>query len=331
MAVRTAGRHIRVGLVRASNLAVASVAVVGGLAILVAAAFVVPTAAAEPRRVVDRYRVSATAGDVDYGNRDTRAGVIVANRPGGLYMGRLFPAEEFGVVDPRYESDKGSHYFPATIGDTGFCAWVGPSNGVPAATAYYERVDDVAGAVTSEAGEEVATGASGASTTRREGCDRERTAWLHERLNAGTIYEDVNCPLPSEPWSESIATWGGYTHTTQPTHVFYNADWRWDNGGYAAAPKGGPIATLPAGSGVYYRYTARGGVLAAVFIDGRSGGHGWAFIDAASVPKVKYWSRPERSPDYTAIPCDASEDPGTPVLPPAAIQALAWLVGLPAR
>ncbi|MGH2906708.1 MAG: hypothetical protein ACRDKI_08045 [Solirubrobacterales bacterium] len=264
------------------------------------AVFAASLAFSAPANAGERLRVTA---DRDYGRNYTtgvdRLGVFVANRPGGLYMGRLMVGDTFVATGAEYKSRTRGAYFRAQVsGEAGLCGWVGPSG----------RVHDVAAWA-------AADGAGDAD------CDRGALRWLGtaDRLSfndGSALYSDVNCPPPSTFGSTSLATFGGYTYTTRETPVYYNLDWRWDGARYDAAAPRTRVGTVPAGTGVFYRYTANGGAFSNVFFDGNSGSYGWSFIDAAAVPRVKYWSPASDPPNYRAFNCDSREAPAFTVIPP---------------
>ena len=258
-------------------------------------ALVVVLTLSQSASAADRFKVTQ---DRDYGRNYAtgvdRLGVFVSNRPGGLYMGRLFTGDAFDAAGAVYRSRKGGVYYPAyALGKAGACAWVGPSG----------RVDDV-GAWSVRDGDGVGS------------CSKSVLQWLRggqrDPFNDGSkIYSHVNCPPPSTDGSESRSTFGGYTHTTRATPVYYNLEWKWDGARYDAIAPREEVGEIPAGSGVFYRYTANGAGYANVFFDGNSGSYGWAFIDAGAVPHVEYWSPAGDPPNYRRFDCDSRTGPAT--------------------
>jgi hypothetical protein len=259
-----------------------------------------PTASA-----FDRFEV---ATDLDYGrNYSTavdRLGVFVSNRPGGLYMGRLFTGDAFSSDGPPYISLKGETYYRArALGDVLECGWVGPSGKVD---------NDQAWAL--------------AAGTSQSGCDPSVLSWLGTNtrvsFNDGSaLYSHVNCPPPSTEDNESLGTFGGLTYTTKPTAVYYNVDWNWDGVQYDATTPRDQAGEIPAGTAVFYRYTTKSGRFANVFFDGNSGSYGWAFIDRAAVTPVDYWSPASDPPNYRAFHCNSRVAPAAEVRKP-------WLLWL---
>lgn len=259
----------------------------------VACAFVLPVVAGSPGSAAayTKYKVNQ---DVDYGvGANQKHGVFVSNRPGGLYMGRLDVNESFNAIGARYTSQKGSHFFPArAIGTLNNCFWVGPSNGLQNQTSYYTSI--------------------GSSSS---GCTTSQTNWLNNRYNGtqAPIYEGApNCPLPSDPETTSVANWGGYTFLKRDTPVYYNVPWSWTGTTYQALDGAAQVGQIPAGSGAYFRFFTKGGRYAGVFLDGRSGGFGWAFIDASAIDPVSYFSNPGDVPFDRAYDCTGTL-PSSPV------------------
>lgn len=243
------------------------------------------------------------AQDLDYGRNTVtgadQLGVFVANRPGGLYMGRLFVGDAFSAVGPSYKSLKGETYYQAhALGDVGACAWAGPS-----------------GRVENDAQWAKLTGTSSAA------CEPTISTWLgtsnRNRFNDGSaLYSHVNCPPPSTEDSDSLGTFGGYTHTTGATPIYYNLDWSWNGVQYDAETARASVGELPAGTGVHYRYTTKNGKFANVFMDGNSGSFGWAFINADAVPQIGYWSPASDPPNYKLFDCNSKTLPASDVVKP---------------
>jgi len=265
--------------------------------IAVVLGFVSALIAAPPSAdAISRYEVTA---DRDYGrNYKTgvdRLGVFVSNRPGGLYMGRLFTGDAFSADGTKYQSPKGVTYFRAkALGDLSACAWVGPSG----------RVDDTAPWAT----------AAGASTAS---CETSVVSWLggdRATFNDGqALYSKINCPPPSTDGASTLGTFGGYTFTNKSTPVYYNLEWRWDGVQYDAAAAREQIGEIPIGTGVFYRYTTKNGKFASVFFDGNSSSYGWAFINADAVTPVDYWSPASDPPNYRRFDCTSRTTPASDV------------------
>jgi hypothetical protein len=248
----------------------------------------------------NRYEVGQ---NLDYGRDPAtgadRFGVFVSNRPGGLYMGRLFVGDAFSALGTGYKSLKGESYFEArALGEIGECAWVGPSGRVENDKAWAQR-----------------------SGTTLTGCSPSVSAWLgtadRESFNDGSaIYSHVNCPPPSTNDSDSLGTFGGYTFTTRATPVYYNLDWTWNGIQYDARSARDKVGELPVGTGLHYRYTTKGGKFANVFMDGNSGSYGWAFVNSDAVPHVGYWSPASDPPNYKQFDCNSATVPATDVARP---------------
>jgi hypothetical protein len=214
-------------------------------------------------------------------------------------MGRLLTGDAFSATGPKYRSAKGVTYFQGrALGDVGECGWIGPSG----------RVED-------------ADGWAKLAGTSKDGCDPSVSAWLgtadRESFNDGSaVYSRVNCPPPSTDGNASLGTFGGFTYTIRATPVYYNLDWNWNGTQYDAQQARDKVGELPAGTGLHYRYTTKGGKFANVFMDGNSGSFGWAFIDASAVPYVDYWSPASDPPNYKRFDCDSSTTPASVVPKP---------------
>lgn len=74
----------------------------------------------------------------------------------------------------------------------------------------------------------------------------------------------------------------------------------WTGGvGYDGGPPADFVATIPAGTHVWYRYTTRDGSSVVAWVPG----HGWGFLPVGSVDRSRtgFWSRPEEP--AVQLPC----------------------------
>lgn len=184
-----------------------------------------------------RHKVIA---DIDRGG-----GVLLANRPGGFYMGRLFPGYTFDREGGWYKGENGSSYaFGMAWGNSNSCFWIGPSRGKKGFTAG-----------------QWATAAQPAKGTR---CDKGEKDFL-QAGDAKNIGSHFNCPPPSK------SAHGTEKKLTKDAPLYWNLDWR---GGYRGGPMKNGAGIVPKGSSVWYRYTTNDQQHIVVFVPGI----GWGFM-----------------------------------------------------
>lgn len=205
-----------------------------------------------------RHKVIA---DVDAGG-----GVILANRPGGFYMGRLLPGMTFDREDAWYLSkENGTNYaWGMAWGHSRACVYIGPSRGKLGFTA----------------GKWASPGTQNKAGTR---CSDAQKRWLSEG-DAKNIASHFNCPPPSS------SAHGTEKTVRKDTHLFWNVDFK--GAGYEGGARKDSAALLLKGKKVWYRYTTRDGKHAVVFVPGT----GWGFIDASAIDRSQTgtWSFPEK-------------------------------------
>lgn len=195
--------------------------------------------------------------DVDEGR-----GVIVANRPGGFYMGRLLPGQSFDRQGAWYTSkENGTSYaWGMAWGHSDACLWIGPSRGKKGFTA----------------GTWASPGAPGSGAR----CTDAQKEWLvaGDAKNLGSHF---NCPPPT------ASAHGTEKVLTKDAPLSWNVVWGKDYRGGAAHDF---ARTLPAGTHVWYRYTTPDGKHLVVFVPGT----GWGFVPAGVLDRshTGTWSFP---------------------------------------
>jgi len=235
------------------------VLIVGALVLLTA-----PTIADAARRH------SVTRHPPQTNNSDKGGGVLLANRPGGFYMGRLTGGERIDRHDTyTSRANRSQYHFGYAIGDVGQCLWLGPSRTTYGFAGYLTRRYQ--------------------SVSNR--CSQSQRRWLGGR-SGGNIGSHFNCP------ARSRATFGTRTRMRRRAGLYYNLAWNGTN------PTGGAArdrrATLRAGTRVWYRYTTRDRRKSAVYTPR----YGWGFVVASKVPHVSgRWGRP---PGPSRTPCSRS-------------------------
>ncbi len=199
-------------------------------------------------------------------NIDLGGGVLVANRPGGYYMGRLFPGMSFDRHGAWYlSSENGTNYAWSMVwGHTNACLWVGPSRGKKGFTA----------------------GTWATPVTAGEGvrCNDAQKAWLvaNDAANLGSHF---NCPPPSS------SAHGTEKVLLVDAPLYWNLSWGGGPMGYDGGPARDLAATIPAGTHVWYRYTTRDGNHMVAFVPGV----GWGFFRVGVLDRTRTgtWSAPE--------------------------------------
>jgi hypothetical protein len=199
-------------------------------------------------------------------NVDNGGGVILANRPGGFYMGRLLPGMSFDRDDAWYLSkENGTNYaWGMAWGHSRACLYIGPSRGKIGFTA----------------GKWASPGKANKGGTR---CTDAQKRWLSEG-DAKNIASHFNCPPPSSS-----------AHGTEKTllrdaQIFWNVDFGGKDYEGGAAKDPGPF--FKKGTKVWYRYTTRDGKHIVVFVPGT----GWGFMNANVLDRSQTgtWSFPEK-------------------------------------
>jgi hypothetical protein len=212
-------------------------------------------------------RQSVTREPPQTNNSDQGGGVLLANRPGGFYMGRLTVGERVDRHSTYTSKSNNSQYhYGYAIGDVGQCLWLGPSR-----TTY-----GFAGYLSS----------SYSNVSNR--CSSSQRNWLQGN-SGGNIGSHFNCP------ANSRATFGTRTEMKERAGLYHNLAWNGTN------PTGGSARDLKAylepGREVWYRYTTRDRQKSVVFVNGV----GWGFVVASKVPHVSgRWGRP---PGPSRTPC----------------------------
>jgi hypothetical protein len=215
-------------------------------------------------------RHSVTRHPPQTNNSDKGGGVLLANRPGGFYMGRLTRGEQIARHDTyTSRANRSQYHFGYAIGDVGQCLWLGPSRTTYGFAGYLTR--------------------RYRSVSNR--CSQSQRRWLGGR-SGGNIGSHFNCPASSR------ATFGTRTRMRRRAGLYYNLAWNGTN------PTGGAArdrrATLRAGTRVWYRYTTRDRQKSAVYTPR----YGWGFVVASKVPHVSgRWGRP---PGPSRTPCSRS-------------------------
>lgn len=206
-----------------------------------------------------RHRVIA---DVDLGG-----GVILANRPGGFYMGRLLVGERFDRHGGWYRSTENhtDYAWGMAWGRSDACLWIGPSRGKPNETAD--------------------KWASPAGRGGKVRCDDAQKEWLvaNDAANLGSHF---NCPPPT------ASAHGTEKVLLKDAPLYWNVRWGGGPMGYDGGPAADPAGTLKKGTHVWYRYTTRDGKHLVVFVPGK----GWGFVPAGSLDRshTGHWSLPTK-------------------------------------
>jgi hypothetical protein len=199
-------------------------------------------------------------------NVDLGGGVIVANRPGGFYMGRLLPGQSFDRQGPWYLSkeNRTNYAWGMAWGHSDACLWIGPSRGKAGFTA-----GDWA--------------TSGKATTKGR-CNDDQKRWLTAG-DAANIGSHFNCAPPS---SSAHGTEKKLLHAAR---LYWNVSWKGGAMGYDGGDLADAAKTIPAGTSVWYRYTTRDGQRIVAFVPGV----GWGFfpIGALDRSSTGTWSFPE--------------------------------------
>lgn len=227
---------------------------------LIAVLSFTPLLQVEPAAAAGRHTVIA--------NVDQGGGVHLANRPGGYYMGRLFPGWTFDRHGSwYYSSENRSNYaWSMAWGHTNKCLWVGPSRG---------KFDYTA-----------SLWASGVQPNFPDRCTDGTRSWLAE--NSGTnIGSHFNCP------PESGATHGTQKQLLQNAPFYWNLAWGGSSTGYDGGTLQDFVATIPALTNVWYRYTTRDGQRIVAYVPGR----GWGFFPVGVLDRTRTgtWSDPNES------------------------------------
>ena len=224
--------------------------------------------AAEDSSEDETRRLEAAAGsgrhaviaDVDLGG-----GVLVANRPGGYYMGRLFVGWHFDRHGAWYFSEENhtNYAWAMAWGHSNACLWVGPSRG---------KIGFTAG-----------TWATPVDTGYPQRCTEAQKKWLaaDDGKNIGSHF---NCTPPSSS-----------AHGTEKALLVdapfsWNIDWRGGTMGYDGGPARDLASTVPAGTHVWYRYTTRDKKHLVAFVPGL----GWGFFPVGVLNRAHTgsWSFP---------------------------------------
>lgn len=199
-------------------------------------------------------------------NVDLGGGVIVANRPGGFYMGRLLPGQGFERHGGWYLSkENGTNYaWGMALGNSDACLWIGPSRGKKGFTAGTW-----------------ATGGKASSSTR---CNDTMKKWLAAG-DAANLGSHFNCPPPTS------SAHGTEKKLLKDAPFYWNVAWTGGAMGYDGGALRDPVKTIPAGTSVWYRYTTRDGKRLVAFIPGV----GWGFFPAGVLDRsdTGTWSFPE--------------------------------------
>ncbi|MDB4934815.1 MAG: hypothetical protein JWP87_1787 [Labilithrix sp.] len=199
-------------------------------------------------------------------NVDLGGGVIVANRPGGFYMGRLLPGQSFDRQGSWYLSkENGTNYaWGMAWGNSDACLWIGPSRGKRGFTA----------------GKWATPGT--ASPTAR--CTDTMKKWLSAG-DAANVGSRFNCPPPTS------SAHGTEKKLLEDAPFYWNVAWTEGEMGYDGGELRDFAKTIPAGTSVWYRYTTRDGKRVVAFIPTV----GWGFFPAGvlDTSQTGTWSFPE--------------------------------------
>lgn len=199
-------------------------------------------------------------------NVDLGGGVIVANRQGGFYMGRLMPGMSFDRQGPWYLSreNKTNYAWGMAWGNSNACLWIGPSRG---------KLGFTAG--------EWATAGKANNAGR---CNDAQKRWLQEG-DAKNIASHFNCPPPSS------SAHGTEKKLLRDAPFYWNVSWTGGAMGYDGGPLRNYVKMIPKGTSVWYRYTTRDGKALVAFIPGV----GWGFfpIGVLNRSATGTWSFPE--------------------------------------
>ena len=153
-------------------------------------------------------RHSVTRHPPQTNNSDKGGGVLLANRPGGFYMGRLTRGEQIARHDTyTSRANRSQYHFGYAIGDVGQCLWLGPSRTTYGFAGYLTRRYQ--------------------SVSNR--CSQSQRRWLGGR-SGGNIGSHFNCPASSR------ATFGTRTRMRRRAGLYYNLAWNGTN----PTRRGGP-------------------------------------------------------------------------------------------
>ena len=198
--------------------------------------------------------------DVDLGG-----GVLLANRPGGYYMGRMMVGWTFDRQDSWYYSkeNRSNYAWAMAWGHSDACLWVGPSRG---------KIGFTAG-----------TWATRSRSGPGQRCTDAQKRWL-AASDGGNLGSHYNCPPPtsSAHGTEKVLL------TDAP--LYWNVTWRGGPMGYDGGALRDVAATIPAGTHVWYRYTTRDGRAIVAFVPGV----GWGFFPIGVLDRSRtgFWSKP---------------------------------------
>jgi hypothetical protein len=198
--------------------------------------------------------------DVDQGG-----GVLVANRPGGYYMGRLLLGWTFDRHGAWYyaESNDSDYAWAMVWGHSEACLWVGPSRGKRGYTA--------------------GTWATPVDTGYPGRCSDAQRAWL-AASDGANIASHYNCPPPSS------SAHGTEKVLLTDAPFYWNLTWQGGAMGYDGGPRRDYVTTIPAGTHVWYRYTTRDGQSIVAYVPDL----GWGFLPIGVVDRSRtgFWSFP---------------------------------------
>jgi len=221
-------------------------------------------AADDSEEIADSEEALAEARHTVIADVDNGGGVIVANRPGGFYMGRLFPGMSFDREGAWYTSkENGTSYaWGMAWGHSNVCAWIGPSRGKIGFTA----------------GKWASAGKPGKGSR----CAASLQGFLQEG-DAKNLASHWNCPPPT------ASAHGTEKVLTKDTHVYWNVDFAKQGIDGGTLKDEGP--KVAKGTHVWYRYTTRNGRFMVVFVPGV----GWGYMPVGVLDRSRtgQWSFPE--------------------------------------
>lgn len=215
-----------------------------------------PLLQAQPANASGRHTIIA---DVDQGG-----GVHLANDPGGYYMGRLLRTWTFDRHGGWYLGENNSNYaWAMAYGHSNACLWVGPSRGKLNYTA--------------------SLWASSVTLGFPDRCNESTKTWLATG-GGRNIGSHFNCTPGT-----------GAAHGTEK-YLLSNAPFYWNvtwNADYTAGAFQDYVATIPALTRVWYRYTTRDGQKIVVYVPGR----GWGFMPVGVLDRTRTgtWSDPNKA------------------------------------
>ncbi len=206
-------------------------------------------------------------------NVDLGGGVLLANRPGGFYMGRLFPNWTFDRHGSWYTSaENGSSYaWSFAWGHSNSCLWVGPSRG---------KLNYTAG-----------TWASSVQSGFPDRCSDAQRAWLGDN-NGVNIGSHFNC-------QPGTAAHGTQKQLLVQAPFYWNLEWGGATG-YDGGTRQDFVTHVAAGTSVWYRYTTRDGNNIVAFVPGI----GWGFFPIGVLDRsyTGYWSDPNTPGSLISCP-----------------------------